>query len=70
MLLESALRTSEFISRDSIPRPVCSLVKLQDGCPRFKLSSGEVKFSFKGLKLHNHISQMKTVQNRMQEPMY
>ena len=65
MLLESVLRTSEFISRESIPRPVYSLLKLQDGCPRLKLSSGEVKFSFKGFKLYNHISQMKTVQNRM-----
>lgn len=65
MLLENVLRTSEFISRDSIPRLVYSLVKFQDGCPRFKLSSGKVKFSFEGLKLHNHISHMKTVQNRM-----
>lgn len=65
MLLESVLSTSEFIPQESIPRPLYALLKLQDSCPRFKLSSGEMKFSFKGLKLYNHFTQMKKVQNRL-----
>lgn len=65
MLLERVLSTSEFIARASIPRPVYALLKLQDGYPRSKLSSGGMRFSFKGVKLQNHFTQMKKVQNRM-----